>query len=251
MSKYGWPFLLFIIVPLAATLGSAFVLTVTEIADDPPDFLRHAADPLATAVLLGILYLFVRKSGRDTLRLVWGCTLTVSAVSALLNLGALLMDYEDSLESLARQVALVGILTLLPQFWFARLASRFSLAHAYFLFFVVGGLNSLSLAPSSPMYAALLSLAIGILAVWLLANFDLRGPSFRKASALVVVALHGLSVLWLPLQALANGLSGTFVAALLLPVALVTFALPLVLVYLLRVRQPEGGAPRVSTSEQR
>ena len=53
-------------------------------------------DPLATAVLLGVLYtLRAQITERDTLRLVWGCTLTVSAVSALLNLGAYsLMDYD-------------------------------------------------------------------------------------------------------------------------------------------------------------
>ena len=132
---------------------------------------------------------------------------------------------------------LVALFTLPVLLWFARRASRLSLAHAFFLAFVVGGITLPYLGylwDASAYTDLLLDLAGGILAVWLLANFDVRGLRFRRVSAGLVIALE--SMIYLPLVVL--GVVGIYIAAPLLAASVV---LPLTLVYLIRVRQPEGG----------
>ena len=247
MSKYGWPFLLFIGVPfIARVFGSLLAGLYYAGAGPAPDLfdgLTLGLWSLTTVLLLGVLYVQVRNTGRDTLRLVWGCTLALSVVSAAFSLGAYSLDYVNSEFGLLGLYLLRDIPMLAVVLWFARRASRLSLAHAFFLAFVAGGVTLPYLWDALPYAEVLLDLIGGILAVWLLANFDESSPRFRRMSAVAVIALEGL--LYLPLLFL-----GVW-AVLLLAILLFSLVLPLALVYLLRVRQPEGGAPRVSTSEQR
>ena len=132
MSKYGWPIALFMGVPFIAI----YVRTVYYYAFDSGFFtydsnlLPNALSSLTTAVLLGVLYLWVRSNERATLRLVWSCTLLLAVVSAPIHLYAVLAGYDSVASQLV--VAMlsypVGLVVLL---WFARRASVLSLAHAF------------------------------------------------------------------------------------------------------------------------
>ena len=87
-------------------------------------------------------------------------------------------------------------------------------------------------------------MAASVLAVWLLANFDVRGPLFRRSAAAAVVVLEGLVYLPLLLAPALFFLPQSVVFLLLFP-------LQLILVYLVRVRQPGGEAPPAPPGEER
>ena len=245
MSKYGWPFLLFIGVPFfARVFGSMMAgLYQTEtVIDSNTSYvvvgggLQAGLWHLTSVLLLGLLYLGVRNTERDTLRLVWGCTLALSIVLAVFHFGAYFLDFLDYHFALIGLYAFLVLPRLAVLLWFARRASRLSLAHAFFLAFVAGGITLPYLWDVLPYAEVLLDLTGGILAVWLLANFDERTPRFRRMSAIAVVALEGL--IYLPLLFV-----GVW-AVLLLAILFFSFVLPLTLVYLVRVRQPQGGGRR-------
>ena len=207
---------------------------------------------LTAAILLGVLYLRVRSDERATLRLVWSCALMIAIVSVLVFLIPILAGL--SLVSSLAVLTLGALVGLVPLLWFARQASRLSLAHAFFLVAVVGGLTLHHDRDYLPFYFVWLwGLATSVLSVWLLANFDLRGHAFRRRSAVVVVALAGVGFLPLGLAVSRGG----EVPAFLLPVlafpflvVVFSFLLLLLLVYLVRVRQPAAGVPSAPLSEQ-
>ena len=198
--------------------------------------LSAAALSFTTTVLLGALYLRVRRLAESTLPLVWSYTLAVSATglvvwvtTAVVFLPAGGPDWITLVQWSFWVPAALAVVRIPLLLWYARRASRFSLAHAYFLVFVAGGISlPYSLITEIPIYAKpILELASGLLAVWLLGNFDLRGVAFRRAAAIALVALNGLIYLVLSL--------GTTLTALLV---LLSFLLPLLLIYLVRVRHP-------------
>ena len=240
--KYGWPFLLFMGIPFVADLSrvpTAYFYDWTSSGNAGSyEFSLWLAGVgnLATAVLLGILYPRVRNIEQATVRLVWSYALVLAAVSALVYFGALFLGYEASIWQLTWVYTLGALLSLLPLLWFARRASRLSLPHAFFLVFIVGGLTLPDLPESLSLYFKWLwGLAASILAVWLLANFDMRGPLFRRSVAAAVVVLAGL--VYLPL------LLGPTLFFLQRVVLLLLFPLQLLLTYLVRVRQPHSRRP--------
>lgn len=254
MRKYGWPIVLFMVVPLTANIvrpADYYALDSGFLSYD--SFLMPAVlQGLTAAILLGVLYLWVRSDERATLRLVWSCTLMLAITTALVYLSAMLAGY-DSLASMA----VVGTLNVLVDFvlllWFARQASRLGLAHAFFFVIAAGGLTLHNYYYYLPLYFGwLLGLATSVLAVWLLANFDLRGHTFQRRSAIVVVALTGLTGVGYLRFALDASREAAVMASFFLPMYVfflpvyVTFFLLLLLpllVYLVRVRQPATGIP--------
>ena len=104
-------------------------------------------------------------------------------------------------------VNLIAAVAFLPQFgvllWFARRASRHSLMHMCFV--VVWAAAALGLGTSSPAEGGLLQvyfayliagavgLAVMLLEVWLLGNFDSRGFRFRRNAVLALVAAAFMS----------------------------------------------------------
>ena len=245
MRKYGWPIVLFMVVPFIAYIVRIAYYYALDSGFFSYDsfFLPAVLQSLTTAMLLGVLYLWVRSNERATLRLVWSCRLTLTIVTALMFLSVMLPGY-GSLTSMAVVSVAVGLVLKL---WFARQASRLSLAHAFFLVVVVGGPTLYDNYDSLPFYFGWLwGLATSVLAVWLLANFDLRGHAFRRRSVVVVIALTGVG--FLPLALAASHWSTTYGfygrSLLLSPLfPLVYFLLTLLLVYLVRVRQPAAGGP--------
>ena len=246
MRKYGWPIVLFMVVPFIAL----YVRALYFYALDSGFFTHDSILPptalwnLTTAALLSVFYLWVRNDERATLRLVWSCTLVLATVSALSFLCAVLVGY-DSLASAYVVSTLNGLVELVILLWFARRASVSGLSHAFFLVVVAGGLWIPDLPESLPFYFEWLwKLAEGVLAVWLLANFDLRSHAFRIRSVIVFVALNGLGVLS-GLVLVSSGVAmGRYAvdapyAFLQVAMSVLSFLLPLLFVYLVRVRHPQ------------
>ena len=117
---------------------------------------------------------------------------------------------------------------------------------------IVGGLALPDLPEAIPSHFGLVwqtffwllwELVESVLAVWLLANFDMRSHAFRIRGVVAVVALEGLGVL-MPLVLDFSGVTIirstdlTLLSVLLLAASVFFFILPLVLVYLVRVRHP-------------
>ena len=254
MRKYGWPLVLFVVIPFVAILSQTvtyyFLDTYTSGNTDSMEnfFWPSAAQALTTAVLLSILYPWVRNSGRALLGLVWGFTLVNSGMSTLLYFGASFTGYDNPLHlTLSPWVHLTTfLLYALPLLWFARRASRTSLAHAFFLVFIVGGLTLPDLPKSLPFYLGWLwGLGGNLISIWLLANFDLYGLRFRRFVSIAVVVLAGvpfLPLLWTPI----------FFPVIRL-ISLLQFPLQLALIYLVRVRRPPveaGLVPDVPTTSK-
>ena len=193
MRKYGWPLVLFIGVPFVACWGRTIAWyfydsgALGAIENFRFDVLSTAVLNFATTVLLGALYLRVRRLAQNTLPLVWSYTVVTAAIGVVPWVVGAVVD-PDWITFLlwSLWVALFLSVVKLPLLlWYARRASRFSLAHAYFLVFIAGGITlPYFRAEELPIYARpLLELAGGVLAVWLLANFDVRGPLFRRSAA--------------------------------------------------------------------
>ena len=257
MRKYGWPIVLFMVVPFIALYVRALYFYALDSSFFTYDsiFLPIIVRSLTTVALLGVFFLWVQSNERATLRLVWSCTIVLAAVSALVSLYAMLAGY-DSLASefvVAMLHALVSVVLLL---WFARRASVHSLAHAFFLVVVVGGLTLPDLPDALPFYLGWLwQLAARVLAVWLLANFDLRSHAFRIRSVIVFVALNGLGVLS-GLVLVSSGVAmGRYAvdapyAFLQVAMSVLSFLLPLLFVYLVRVRHPQTKVPPATPREE-
>ena len=133
MRKYGWPIVLFMVVPFTAAIARIAYSIAFDLGFFSYDsFLLPALlHSLTTATLLGVLYLLVRSDERATLRLVWSCTFTITVVNMLVFVITILAGF--SLASSLAVLILGALVGLVPLLWFARQASRFSLAHAFFL----------------------------------------------------------------------------------------------------------------------
>ena len=235
MRKYRWPLVLFVVIPFVSLIASNLALSVYNMSTyanaDSHELSLFSAGAwnLTSAVMLGVLYPRLRKTEPTILRLAWSYTFVLKSIGALLYFGAAFAGYGDSIWQVGQVYLVRASLGLLPMLWFAREASRNSLPHAFFLVFIVGGLTLPDFSVSVPFYLGWIwSLAGNIIAVWLVANFDVRGHHFRKAAAIAVVVLEGLH--FLPLT-----LSPLFL--LLKIVFMLLFSLQLVLIYVVRVRQ--------------
>lgn len=220
LSVYRWELTLVVgisivadIVTSTAYAGIGFVvgeyeaLTTIQVAS-------NLLGVITTCVLLFLLYNRVRQQGRDLLVLLWGYSLWTATIG-MLNLGVALLVYTLSLTTEAGDltlrlnliVNLVGVVAFLPQLgvllWFARRASRHSLMHMCFV--VVWGAAALGLGAGSPAHSGFLQvyafylvagaagLAVMVLKVWLLGNFDSRGFRFRRNAVLALVAAAFMS----------------------------------------------------------
>ena len=93
---------------------------------------------------------------------------------------------------------------LLALVWFARQASRLSLTHAFFLVAFTAlrpwdpvhsnwSLENLPYIYVSILIGVLITLSVMLLKVWLVGNFELRGPAFRRNALIGLVAATLLS----------------------------------------------------------
>lgn len=238
MRKYGWAFLLLMGVPfVGAVVNLAFQqVRASDLVSHDSILLPIALTSVATTALLGILYPQMRKANQPTLHLVWSGKLALAGIASLMYSAAVVVGYGENAVEFGLVVTAAGLPGLFLLLWFARQASRLSLAHAYFLVFVVGGVLP-DLPDSLPLLLGWLwGLLSNVLAVWLLANFDLRGPGFRRWSVGIIL---GLKVLVL-MPHLALGSGDTAYPLLFLLGTVFATLLPIALVYLVRVRRPDA-----------
>ncbi len=275
----GLEFLLIIGIPFAAYLARAVsAAAVPFLAIVIPWFwdygitgyflflaLVKIPPPFTAAVLLAIGLRYVRRRQRGYLGMAWMMLLaaallelTVAAhqVAAIqffpsLNLSALRFGYAT-----LPGFFITAPLTMLLALWFARQASKISLAHA---FFIVGlafafPISRLLLeispneAPDSSLRLAALtvtrtavatfSLAATLAIVWLLGNFDRRGAAFNKRAAASLFGIKAAIGVAAAVPLIAQG--GALIArdTPLIVGVIIGWGVTLALVYLLRVRQP-------------
>ena len=242
-------------------------------------------------LLLAVSYLRVRNLGRDFLALLWGYLVAASVIGAttqgVLFLVGAAFPGADHLANFGRTFSIYGLallLEILALLWFARRASRLSLMHAVFLLVyssltvvspvtgsTISGINTYLLLASFLARGAI-TLTVMLAKVWLLGNFDRRGPRFGRNAVIGLLATFILSgyvrvviadligyaegpyLAVLPLLDVVFGLAA-FAATTVFQLAmlLALFAL----VYLVRVRpptadaEPEPEAPTAAPGEER
>lgn len=256
---YRWELWLLLWAPLLSSVASALVFSLLAFLYDEgrlvPRYVFYAQGAATSLVHAGLLLVFygrVRRPERRFLTLVWGYALGLMVVGALvwLILAAFAPGDEGSgilSASLWVRARLLvhGLAALLPLFWFARLASRFSLAHAYFLFLVLTSyslvtvlVTALSLWLFDVVAVGLLIamtfasiFGLGFLLAWLLGNFESR-PRLRWLAVGLLLAAHVVSVVWEP-----RGVA-FFQDRLAFAQFVVSLVFPLALIYLVRVRDP-------------
>ena len=210
LSAYRWELWLVIGFPVVASIVSMGAQMGIGSVMRPYDSysLQTASFLLSTVTTAALLVLFydrVRRQGRELLALLWGYSLW-AAIAGMLTLGVQLLAHTTALatdrwEMFLRQTLVAGVgflLSLGVLFWFTRQASRHSLMHMCFL--VVWAVPALGLGAFHPTsvdsflkvyIAQLVSCVVGLAAmllhVWLLCNFDRRGPLFRRNAVLALV----------------------------------------------------------------
>lgn len=280
-ARYRWELLLFFGIPAAAWFAWVLAVLPIDVFQFPlfdnadPDFLESCVRVAVSTALLGISYFYVRRQERWFLSLIWRylLALEVLTVPLIVIWAAWLSDLavsgiSGSVWSISISLVYVVALLLPVELWFARQASRSSLAHAFFLVLVSGliagggnpaqgfvelwmlkltefraTMGTVTLLVSFTSY-----IAAGLLGVWLLSNFERRGPVFRRRTIYGMLAFEGYLWLhaWLVVMAVFGWSALTYLDEWLIWRAfLVSFgtdmaiiALTLALVYLVRVRQP-------------
>ena len=197
--------------PVVWTLSA--YLYDTGLLTDFPSYGFGGLGSLVEAALLLALYARVRRLGRGYLSLVWGYAIAIEGIAVLVWLVgiALWPSYASSsfgftLLWVTGASLVQGVTSLALLLWFARQASRFSLAHAFFLFLLFAGYHLpsaisiliatqlrdlFSLGESRTTVAVLAwpfdltgTVAVACVLAWLLGNFEARGASFRKRAVL-------------------------------------------------------------------
>ena len=289
IATYRWELWLLLWAPLVSWLASSTALMLAGFLSDQGlldsffysySYVGGAAGTMVQAGLLLLLYPWVRRLERGFLTLVWRYELVLAAIAALLSVFglALSLAFDEAGPSrfvfLATGLILAGfIATLPPLLWFARRASRTSLAHAFFLFLVMASYGwtgllvplAVDLVPRVQLVLvlSLISLPLrfltGFLLAWLLGNFESRSDAFRKRVVGALLAIYVVSNLGDVVEIVVStfgrdeGILGTLASvALELFLSLVFLILPLALIYLVRVRAPAlADAPPLLPSEDR
>ena len=294
LSAYRWELWLIVGIPaIAFVVGNVAHVGVTAlfvVSDSYSDLALAANRAVLPAsiggvklLLLAVSYPRVRGLGRDFLSLLWGYLMVVSLIWLIAS-GGFFLAWADYAEVnpgvvLGRSIAVATIASVphyLALLWFARRASRISLTHAFFLvaftmFVVVRPWADPEtewgiMAVYGPMLVgAIATLVVMLLKVWLLGNFDDRGPGFRRNAiagviaatvaagfiALLLVSLLGYAEGQLSVASLLlNSWSGSFFFSTSVITMLLEFGVMLALVYLVRVRQPRAEAHQVGNSLQ-
>ena len=261
-SKYRWELLLFIGLPLVSDAAAFEILTiplrlviivvsVTGLLIPLPSIETFGAFSLHVhAFLLGVFYYFyVRRSGRRTLSLVWTYAFAATAIGAAAtwapDLDSTWQWLVPASEAMAGGIALV---------WFASRVSRFSLGHALLLVALSTALHShwtvtvyfsVPWTESNPAYwlVSLLTIAQGLLAVWVFAQFDSARLLSRQAIA-ALFALDGTTIIALGvLTSEGPATEAALSAAALLGLWAAWYGVVTFLTYLARSRQPFDPGP--------
>lgn len=278
LNTYRWELWLFVGIPVVATLF-VYIYDWTPAGRD--DELRlygwgAVTGAAAAATLKTASYRWVRQLGRPMLSVFWRFSLGASAVGALVFLIVNLLapipsgrTTDSSFTSLfVVLLVLAGVMSLM-RLWFAREASRTSLAHAFLLVALTVGAGSISsvlslreidwgfLGPygsGAVVGSVVVEVAIVFLSIWALAHFDGMGREGRRRAILAVLAISVLASIAdigvaRDLEAGDYGRAWLNIAILSLPSVVFTL-ITLGLVYLIRVRHPTGPPPGATATTQ-
>ena len=275
---YRWELWLIVGVPVTTGIVQFVVVRIVFLLSstiESTDFYIFVHSPIVLLLLAGS-YLRVRYIGREFLAVLWRYLVAGSVVHAIasvvLFLHEIVFPREDATAFFVRQISVSGLVFLvdiLVLLWFARRASRLSLMHAAFLLIfaslsVIGSVTGSRVSGGNyfPYLVNLLAggaigLAVVLAKVWLLGNFDRRGPRFHRNAViglLATVILGGYAkVLIADLVGIAEGPYLAVLPWLDVVFGLAAFAVTTVfelamllalwgLVYLVRVRPPKADA---------
>ena len=221
LSVYRWELTLVVGIPVVTGVVAWAAVWGTSFAVGGWYYSLYQAQPvgrllgtIATVALLAVFFLprydRVRRQWRDLLALLWRYSLWAAVVKMLtLAILYLVQTVSPRIETAADVLVIVTrqapyadvgfLLQLGVLLWFARQASRHSLMHMCFV--VVWAVAALGLGSIQPtladpswwVYAVLLAswvvgLAMMLVKVWLLGNFERRGLLFRRNAVLALVA---------------------------------------------------------------
>ncbi len=207
---YRWELWLIIGIPVMAGIShsvTGFLGTFLIPNAYAASSLVYVVGGVVTLLLLAVSYLRVRNFGRDFLTVLWGYVLAASVIlttgQGVLFLMSAVFPTDDNFTVIGRNLSVLGV-AFIPEIavllWFARRASRLSLTHAFFLL-VYSSLNLLgsvsghttsvsntSLILVYVLAGAAIGLTVALTKVWLLGNFERRGPRFRRDAVAVLLA---------------------------------------------------------------
>ena len=259
LGRYRWELLLLVVVPAIAYIFSGvgvgfgpWVSTTLLLLLNFSSGIGHGF----TAILLGVTYFRVRALGRPTLSLFWEYSLSAAVIATLSAITAALVAIAFlRLEIISSHLAVFPLIRLVEDtpgalvlLWFARRASRISLAHAFLLVTATVSptlnvsLDNLALYNAAIITDVMLQFTLSLLAVWAIPHFD--GDNFRMRSRLLAALLTvgGLRLIfWAVIGIITVTVQGSYELTIVdLTNAILIFALPtlLVLTYLVRVRPP-------------
>ena len=203
-----------------------------------------------TAALLLAAYAYIWRLRLNLIKLI--CAATFAAAIVHLVFAAPDLPVEISIyawqfiHSSSARVFAGELATMLLALWFARSASKLSLAHAFFITALVftfplrllftrdplQGIDLLTLTAQAALYTSA-PLAI----VWLLGNFDRRGAAFNARAAAALFGIKAAIGVAMGVLLIAQG-GATFAPDAPTLIVFAGWGVTLVLVYLLRVRRP-------------
>ena len=212
LNEYRWELWLFIGIPTVVSLISViYDWSGVRWAGDSGLRDTGAVTGLAAAVLLGLSYPWVRRLGRPMLGMLWRYSIAASVVVGAVWIVSDLLFSGVELDStdLGYSLAALSVAGLLVRLWFAREASRISLAHAFLFIaltvatgslvtpFTIAWLNvregydlyvAMAVAGSAA-FGTMLVVTITLLSIWALTTFDVLERIMRRR---VIVALLAL-----------------------------------------------------------
>ena len=198
--RHRWELLLLVVIPAVAFTvsgGGVGVIIWVSSALLPLLYFVSGIGHGFTAILLGVTYFRVRALGRPTLSLFWEYSLSAAVIATLLAITAALVAIAFlRLEIISSHLAVFPLIRLVEDtpgalvlLWFARRASRISLAHAFLLVAATVSptlnvnLNNLALYNAAIITDVMLQFTLSLLAVWAIPHFD--GDNFRMRSRLL------------------------------------------------------------------
>ena len=264
--KYRWELWLFIGIPTVASLIGV-ICDWSGLRWVGNSGLRDygAVTGLAAAVVFGVAYPRVRRLGRPMLALLWRYSIAASVVLAAewvvidLLFPGVTLDATD----LGYSLAALGVVGLLVQLWFAREASRISLAHAFLFIALTAATGSLvtpftiawsilregydlyvvMAVAGSTAFGILLAVTVALLSIRALTTFDVLDRTMRRRVIVALLALGAFDAFLIGRfsHLAVYGYTRAIIdAAILLVLVVVHILITLGLTYLVRVRQPTG-----------
>ena len=275
LNKYRRELWLFIGIPtVVSIIGAIYNWSGVRWADDSGLRDSGAVTGFAAAVALGVSYPWVRRLGRPMLGLLWRYSIAGSVVSGT---GEVVIHLLSSRLGLDRTDLALSLMALIPagilvRLWFAREASRISLAHA-FLFIALTVATGSLISPLTSAWSALregydlyvamavvgnaasaimLVVTMTLLSIWALTTFDGLDRTMRRRVIITLLALGAVDAFlfrmvrditllgpWRAID-LAIFLAGSVIGTLIL----------LGLTYLVRVRRPAEPPTGVNAYEE-